>query len=279
MQKNKYDDMILDFAEKSEISVDEKTTLVIEDTDNKQWVLYRTHEGYTTIPFGYITANIIFEYLARLKDDVHHDKLMEWYDEVGFEYDKETGEKDVQYLKPFLVKLQEVILNLGKYRQNEHKAEMKAALLDTWKMYRNAKYVSLWKNIIDLSEDNEENYKGDSWLPEEEMQDLIKGNHKEAIELESTTYNLHIKESFCFCDYITFYDKNNVPLTGRGYIARTDADIFASDLYHVLVSGLAGIPRLCPRCGHIFYPSNKSKYCDECKKILLLSGMRRGGNR
>ena len=86
---------------------------------------------YTTIPFGYITANIIFEYLARLKDDVHHDKLMEWYDEVGFEYDKETGEKDVQYLKPFLVKLQEVILNLGKYRQNEHKAEMKAALLDT----------------------------------------------------------------------------------------------------------------------------------------------------
>jgi len=210
---------------------------------------------------------MIFEYLSRIERDVHHNKLIEWYDELGFEYDTETGGKDAEFLKPHILKLQDVILNLDRYRKVPDKAGMKAALLSTWKMYRNAKYVSLWKDIIDLSEDTEENYKKESGIyTQENIREIVESNHAEAIELNNSVYNVHIKNFFCFCDYVTFYGTDNFPLIGRGYIARTPGDMFASDLYHVLVSGLAGIPHRCPRCGHIFYPNNKSKYCDECKK-------------
>lgn len=269
--RNAYDDILMDFSLHSGIDIDKNTFLAIEDTDNRQWICYYSYTGrYTIKPFGHITADMIYEYLSRLESDVHHDKLMEWYDKTGFEYDAETGGKDAEFLKPHILKLQDVILNLDRYRKVPAKAEMKAALLETWKIYRNAKYVSTWKDIIDLSESTEENYKKKSGVYTQEdiedIKEMVKSNHAEAIELNNSMYNVHIKNFFRFCDYVTFYDNDNIPLIGRGYIARTPGDMFAADLYHVLVSGLAGIPRLCPRCGHIFYPNNKSKYCDDCKK-------------
>ncbi len=267
-ERNKYDDMLTDFSLYSNIDIDKNTFLAIEDTDNKQWIFYYPYTGlYTIKPFGHIVADMIFEYLSRLENDVHHNKLLEWYDETGFEYEQGIGGKDAEFLKPYILKLQDVILNLDRYRKDSHKAEMKAALLETWKMYRNAKYVSTWKNIIDLSADTEEKHKNKSGIfTQEDIKEIVKSNHAEAIELDVRVYNLHIENSFHFCDYVTFYDNNNIPHTGKGYISCTPGDVFASDLYHVLVSGLAGIPRRCPRCGHIFYPNNKSKYCDECKK-------------
>ena len=269
--RNKYDDILMDFSLHSDIDIDKNTFLAIEDIDNRQWICYSSYTGtYTIKPFGHITADMIYECLSRLKNDVHHNKLMEWYDEIGFEYDAETGEKDAEFLKPYILQLQDVILNLGKYRKDRAKAEMKATLLEVWKIYRNAKHFSTWKDIINLSEDTEENHKKKLGIyTQEDIEDIkkiVKVNHASAIELNNNMYNIHIKKFFCFCDYVTFYDNNNVPLIGRGYIARTPGDMFAADLYHVLVSGLAGTPRLCPRCGHIFYPNNKSKYCDDCKK-------------
>lgn len=270
-ERNEYDDILMDFSMYSNICIDKNTFLAIEDTDNKQWICYYPYTGrYTIKPFGHIVADMIFEYLSRLEDDVHHNKLLEWYNEIGFKYDAETSRKDAEFLKPHILKLQDTILNLDKYRKVPAKAEMKAALLRTWKMYRNAKYVSTWKNIIELSEDTEESHKKKSDIyTQEDVEDIkaiVKSNHAEAIELDVRVYNIHLKKAFYFCDYVTFYGNDNVPHTGKGYISCTPGDVFASDLYHVLVSGLAGIPRRCPRCGHIFYPNNKSKYCDECKK-------------
>jgi uncharacterized Zn finger protein (UPF0148 family) len=43
-------------------------------------------------------------------------------------------------------------------------------------------------------------------------------------------------------------------------------DIFPLDLFHVFVTGKAETPRICPRCGQLFYTdSNKYKYCPDCQ--------------
>lgn len=269
-KRNEYDDILTEFSLHSGIDIDEYTLLVVEDIDNRQWILYSSYTGeYIIKPFGHITADMIYEYLSRIDSDIHHNKLMQWYDENEIEYNAETGEKNAEFLKPYISQLQSIILDLAQYRKLPDKAKMKAALLETWKMFRNAKNVSLFKEIISLSEDTEENYKDvpdRNYFTTEEIKELVESNHSESVKLNNDTYNIHIEKFFRFCDYITFYDHDNVPATGRGYIASTPGDIFASDLYHVLVSGLSGIPRLCPRCGHIFYPNNKSKYCYDCKK-------------
>lgn len=283
--QKKYNKFLLDFSIKSGIDIGEYTSLVIEDIDNRQWISYNSHTGkYATTPFGHLAVQTIFDYLSYVENDVHHDKTMKIYKETYKELYKEAytendyvcDEKELiecaKYLKPYILKLQNIILDLNTYRKDARKAEMKAALLDTWKVYRNAIYTSLWRNIIELLTDNEENYQKESYsnFSEEDIQKLIESNRAEGIELEDSAYNVLIKKFFCFCDYITFYDKNNVPITGRGYISRTPSDVFATDLYHLLVSGLAEIPRRCSRCGHVFYPDDKaknSKYCDECKKV------------
>lgn len=268
--RNIYDDILMDFSLHSGIDIDKNTFLAIEDTDNRQWICYSSYTGtYTIKPFGHITADMIYECLSRHKSDVHHNKLMEWYDEIGFEYDEEIGEKDAEFLKPYILWLQSLILGLGQYRKSPNQAEMKATLLQAWKLFRNAKYSQSLKDILSLSDDKEENHKEElekNIFTKKDIEEMVKLNHSEAAELSNNLYNIHIKKFFHFCDYVTFYDDNNVPLIGRGYIARTPGDMFAADLYHVLVSGLAGTPRLCPRCGHIFYPNNKSKYCNDCKK-------------
>ena len=109
-ERNKYDDMLTDFSLYSNIDIDKNTFLAIEDTDNKQWIFYYPYTGlYTIKPFGHIVADMIFEYLSRLENDVHHNKLLEWYDETGFEYEQGIGGKDAEFLKPYILKLQDVI--------------------------------------------------------------------------------------------------------------------------------------------------------------------------
>ena len=282
-ERNEYDDILMDFSMYSNICIDKNTFLAIEDTDNKQWICYYPYTGrYTIKPFGHIVADMIFEYLSRLEDDVHHNKLLEWYNEIGFKYDAETGRKDAEFLKPHILKLQDTILNLDKYRKVPAKAEMKAALLRTWKMYRNAKYVSTWKNIIELSEDTEESHKKKSDIyTQEDVEDIkaiVKSNHAEAIELDVRVYNIHLKKAFYFCDYVTFYGNDNVPHTEKG-ISHALQGMYSLPTYTMCLYR-ASPEYLAAALGVAIYSilTTNQSIVMNAKKILLLSEMKKGDN-
>lgn len=267
-EQNEYDKIAFQFALNLKNGFDEKenSLLVIEDINHKQWVIYDTSKGmYQEIPFGHIVIELLKEFDMRTEDHIHHRKWIGYMKECGLP-DDPLNERITKDIKPYILELKKDIAKIDGYRKSNHLEEMKMALLNDWKRYRMASYENVFRDIMDLTSDNEENYKTYDFMLENEIKESIKSNHEEAVSLARDMYAIHNRYHFCYCDYITFDDKDLVPHTGKAYLALDYPDIFAADLYHVFVSGLSGIPRLCPRCESLFYATNKSKYCDNCKE-------------
>lgn len=242
---------------------------VVESISEKRYIVFDSANNFEiiTIPFGGLVAPTLNKYMKFNPESIYHESFKANYKE---EYGSEAIPYD-ELLDCFSRCPKEVdrLIGLVKKRNTakcDDKVALKCSYLKEWKKYRYIIYHKFWADMIELSRSGKENYEFlRDIFTEKEIDEMIESNHMEAMEISETHHKIIRERCFVPYDeiYFNLFDKWEC---GKVWFSIGLGQIFIRDLYHVLVDNAVESPRVCPRCGQMYYLNNyKSKYCPECK--------------
>ena len=222
----------------------EQNFLFLEYVKNKQWICYH-REKYYYIPFGDMVCNVINLYSGADPDDMYHKEYLHFYEEGDMDTELMSSDaikKDVSELKSLIEQLPDI---RKKARKKKIVYESQYLMIKYWEHFRLLPYPIAFSEYLDA---------------------ISKGLDKEDI-MSETMYRVKLirDKFFVFYDYVTLNVEGR-PYLGRCFLAKEFDDCFGEDLYHLLVDGVAQVPRHCTECGHIFFSDKDSKYCYDCRK-------------
>lgn len=266
---NEYDKIILEngiFEDKCRTRF-----LIAEDLKSKRWVVYDSSDGsYYERDFGVYVTFVINEFINYSPDSVHHASL---FNDVQSGYiTEEDAARIYNSGKKAMKNLLDTFSELPDWKKWADSEQLKSIMLRQWKFFRYASYGKLWSDFAGMETETLDELK-DFFLTkspesftEEEIEELYNSNKEEVQEHFATMHKV-VKENFViYYDEISFNGNDDKCRTGRAFLVDSEINMFAWDLYHILVSGVTETPHICPRCNHLYFSNNnKSKYCDSCK--------------
>lgn len=282
---NEYDKIILNW--KNDKNLEPMRYVCIEDTKDKCWMVYDSKTGlHRKVPFGFYTEWVFNYYVISDKESLHHNKALETAKKNNIEFDEETYNKYYEFTKNAMLELQNIFSNLPHWYDLARKEqlidgngknisinELQTILINQWKMFRFACFPKCWSEYVSLVFPNKEEILRLSKIitPENEniediANEMIESNYEQWEEANETINKIVQKSFVCYYDYVNFINENGISTSGRCFIVFDEIYLFYWDLYHILVSRLAKMPHICPRCNQLFFSNNnKARYCKECK--------------
>ena len=248
---NEYDKIILNAKNNPKCPPFEY--LVVEDVEKKTWVTYSCANGlYKEVSFGDYVNNFITMFLRYDKNNPQHNNFLKL---IGNNFDEKNANSLFDKCKADIDELMQILPNIAKYYFLAKKGELTDAnesfidcetlditLFNIWKKYRYFIFTNVWGDFSEYSEE-------------------------ELTESNNILHDIVSKDFVFYYDNISFIDANGNSRVGRCFLTSNDFYMFVWDLYHVLVSKLAKMPRVCPRCNSLFFSNNnKSLYCAGCKE-------------
>lgn len=239
--------------------------LVIEDMQNKQWVVYNSETKKILIYyFGTCVLSILNECLSYSPDFPFHQKrYQEFLSHITEDDYKKTQEivcDNIEHFKGLF----DILSTYDSYKKNHTKLEVEEYYYNLWIYYRYCYHINHWSTIASfrkIADGELDEFKNKV----DDINKFIESRYEECKELEYDFHNLITKEFFIYHDFMVCPISEVLTVSGNAYVASDIRDIFSLDLLHIL-KGDTKTPHKCPRCGQLYFSNNnKSKYCDECR--------------
>lgn len=250
------------------LKYDDLRYCVFENMETKEFVIFDSKEdfdSYLIIPFGEVVAHTLNGYMKCNPESVHHEDYKKELLEFGCEDIEERLSTFHGIYGETLKELIRYIKHRDTYKYDDEIA-LKCSYIREWKKYRYMIYDRVWGEYIPLSETQKKDHNFNNTFTDEELEKLVESCHESAAELSDSFHKVISERIFIPYDKIYFLFKGNW-VYGDVWFSQSEGDVFSRDLYHVLVDKAAKSPRICPRCGMLYYSNNnKSKYCPKCKK-------------